>query len=226
MPSLFAMITEATCGEACWSAREEECRCSCGGKNHGINKTGERAERTAKIDGYRYKLVGVGKHRDLVKSASEYNLNFIVSKSWDFSCATLRVNYYEHLDKGAMARVKYATEGQIEKWHELAAYDKTQRYLTDTSLLWLREDFESAQSVYVSPKELEVGAIMKDLSCEARHWVWEKTMRDFPQADWKSPAWYLFLNKTIERYPKTIAARQGNSHSSNQFSDEDFNVAD
>jgi hypothetical protein len=39
MSSLFAIMTEATCGEACWSAKEEVCRCSCGGKNHGIYKT-------------------------------------------------------------------------------------------------------------------------------------------------------------------------------------------
>lgn len=55
-------LTGSTCGEACWHAREEICRCSCGGKNHGCLKSGngEHPERTAKIDGKRYKLAAVG----------------------------------------------------------------------------------------------------------------------------------------------------------------------
>lgn len=56
----FAILTGSTCGDACWHAREEVCRCSCGGKNHGIlNHGGERPKRTARIDGNLYELVAV-----------------------------------------------------------------------------------------------------------------------------------------------------------------------
>lgn len=30
-----SILTDATCGEACWTAKEELCKCSCGGHNHG-----------------------------------------------------------------------------------------------------------------------------------------------------------------------------------------------
>ena len=41
-------MTDATCGDACWAARSDVCRCSCDGKNHGITRTadGERPTRT------------------------------------------------------------------------------------------------------------------------------------------------------------------------------------
>lgn len=55
-----AIMSERTCGEACWEAREDICRCSCGGRNHGIYRTtGTRPERTRKLNGYRYQLVAV-----------------------------------------------------------------------------------------------------------------------------------------------------------------------
>ena len=54
-------ITGHTCGEACWHAREEVCRCSCGGKNHGILYTndGKQPKRTRRIDGKFYELVAI-----------------------------------------------------------------------------------------------------------------------------------------------------------------------
>lgn len=57
----FAILTQSTCGDACWHAREEICRCSCGGRNHGILRTedGTRPQRTSKHDGHFYELVAV-----------------------------------------------------------------------------------------------------------------------------------------------------------------------
>ena len=41
-----SMITGHTCGDACWHARDIECRCSCGGRNHGIMaRGGDQPER-------------------------------------------------------------------------------------------------------------------------------------------------------------------------------------
>jgi hypothetical protein len=56
----LGILTGSTCGDACWHAREEICRCSCGGANHGcLNVGGDRPQRTARIDGEFYELVGV-----------------------------------------------------------------------------------------------------------------------------------------------------------------------
>lgn len=59
---LWAVVTSQTCGEACWHAREDVCRCSCGGKNHGCLKTtgGEQPVRQCKIAGHFYRLAAVG----------------------------------------------------------------------------------------------------------------------------------------------------------------------
>jgi hypothetical protein len=58
--SVMGHITGSTCGDACWHAREEICRCSCGGANHGIlNRGGECPRRTARIDGLMFELVAV-----------------------------------------------------------------------------------------------------------------------------------------------------------------------
>jgi hypothetical protein len=57
---IFGVMTGSTCGDACWHAREEVCRCSCGGRNHGILTTGgARPQRTARIEGQLYELVAV-----------------------------------------------------------------------------------------------------------------------------------------------------------------------
>lgn len=71
----MAVLTSQTCGEPCWHAREEICRCSCGGKNHGcLNAAdGERPVRMAKIDGERYTLAAVGRSADLIEQAKEIN---------------------------------------------------------------------------------------------------------------------------------------------------------
>ena len=58
---MIGLLTEATCGEACWAAREDICRCSCDGKNHGITRTanGETPTRTRRVKAHRYQLLAV-----------------------------------------------------------------------------------------------------------------------------------------------------------------------
>lgn len=57
----MAILTGSTCGDACWHAREDICRCSCGGANHGIllEAGAARPKRTCKIDGNFYELAGI-----------------------------------------------------------------------------------------------------------------------------------------------------------------------
>ena len=61
MDTLLTILTEATCGDSCWHAREHICRCSCGGRNHGIllSPDGARPQRTAKIGGDLYELIAI-----------------------------------------------------------------------------------------------------------------------------------------------------------------------
>jgi hypothetical protein len=58
---LAAIQTEATCGEACWYAREDMCKCYCAGANHGCLRTanGERPPRTRRVKGVRFRMYGV-----------------------------------------------------------------------------------------------------------------------------------------------------------------------
>lgn len=117
MSPIIAFLSEATCGEACWEAREDVCRCSCGGKNHGCMRTadGTRPTRTAKIDGLRYELKAVG--RDLYKEATAINRAAPERKSYDG-----RYSYsWNENEKGAPARLKRATKDQVAKWLELSA---------------------------------------------------------------------------------------------------------
>jgi hypothetical protein len=121
MSPIIAFLTEATCGEACWHAREEICRCSCGGKNHGCMKTadGSRPTRMSKIDGHRYELMAVGPYR------GETGVYAAAKKINDATPVTIKFRYRWHeTDKGAPARVKKATKDQFAKWPELKAmYD-------------------------------------------------------------------------------------------------------
>lgn len=73
--NIFGILTDQTCGEACWHARDEICRCSCGGKNHGIlrGKDGVQPRRTAKIAGIMYLLEAVGMFDELYGKAEEIN---------------------------------------------------------------------------------------------------------------------------------------------------------
>lgn len=62
-----------TCGDACWHARELVCRCSCGGKNHGILLAGgSKPERTSKKDQRVYRLCAVaGDYHEAVATERE-----------------------------------------------------------------------------------------------------------------------------------------------------------
>lgn len=123
MSPLIAFLSEATCGEACWEAREDVCRCSCGGKNHGCLRSpdGVRPVRNAKIDGYRYELKAVG-HDGLYDEAKAIN-KAAGYKAVDRVTDTLIYHYnWSETDKGAPARLRKATKEQVAKWPELKAY--------------------------------------------------------------------------------------------------------
>jgi hypothetical protein len=119
MNPLVAFLTEATCGDACWHAVEDVCRCSCGGKNHGCLRTAEgvRPVRTSKIDGFRYELKAVGPEvwmeaRTINKAAGPRGTDGLGPYAYAYP--------WEYTDKGAPARLKRATKAQLASWPELA----------------------------------------------------------------------------------------------------------
>lgn len=157
---LIAILTEQTCGDACWHAREDICRCSCGGKNHGcLRKNGaEQPIRTAKIDGVRYKLVGVGTRKELYNPGRKINQSAgyrnLTTPTYSPSTGEYQQYYYcWHLtDKHAPARLKPATKDQIKKWPELTAYRENNKAFDFVHLLWQREEMPE------KPQQLRVGS--------------------------------------------------------------------
>ncbi len=139
-----AILTENTCGEACWCAREEICRCSCGGKNHGILRTPEGTQpvRTSKIDGYRYELLAVGKREELHDQIKRLMASLpIRSEQWAES--NHYVYHWEYTEKGSPIRVKYATPVQCEHWNELKMFrgiDTREFYRKSPALIWKRTE--------------------------------------------------------------------------------------
>ena len=130
---MLALLTEATCGEACWCATEDVCRCSCGGRNHGCLRGahGVRPTRTAKIDGYRYELAAVG---EVGAEASR-----LIEAAGKYAGHGGYTYYWRETDKGSPVRVKCATRAQIAAWPELASYRENKPW-ESTYILWVRCD--------------------------------------------------------------------------------------
>lgn len=158
--TVFAALTSQTCGEPCWHAREEICRCSCGGRNHGCltHADGIAPDRTAKIDGERYKLIAVGNYRDLLPEAHAVNnaagwksvekpklIIDSIGSNWteqEISDAKTRglemwfsqyKYHWSETDPGAPARLKSVSVSQ-RQWKELAGW----KDIPAVSLLWQR----------------------------------------------------------------------------------------
>jgi hypothetical protein len=148
---IVAFFTDRTCGEACWKAKEDICRCECGGKNHGIQlRTGQNGVRAAKIGGHRYELVAVGKHSELMDQGAT-----LTCEDWLANGKTKARNYYgDQTDRipyersdlfyidsdgkespkgyiamhnlkggGSLYCVKYASLPQCLKWQELEYFE-------------------------------------------------------------------------------------------------------
>ena len=158
--NLVAYFSDMTCGENCWNAKEEVCRCECGGKNHGIHLRGENAVRACKIRGRRYELVAVGTHSELFKQAQELVKQDAIAsgKAWYENGELVeRINYFGdnrvvryrdpvRLDSLPGYELKYASLSQCLKWKELEYFgiaDDRDRYHANAAILWKRTDTPS-----------------------------------------------------------------------------------
>ncbi len=167
--NVIAFFTDQTCGENCWNAKEDICRCECGGKNHGIHLRGENAVRACKIAGRRYELVAVGTHSELMDEGAR-----LTAEQWLADGKTKAREYYgDQNDRvpyergdlfwndngvekpkgyigmhnlkggGDLYAVKYASLPQCLKWHELEYFDcadDRDRYQKQPAILWKRAD--------------------------------------------------------------------------------------
>ncbi len=97
---LISILTGETCGEACWHAQEDLCRCSCGGKNHGILRNGgTQPERTCRNRKAIYKLISITSLFDHAKIVKE-------------------VGWQENIGKYPLRYGRKATASQL-KWSEV-----------------------------------------------------------------------------------------------------------
>jgi hypothetical protein len=146
-----ALITEQTCGDACWHAREDICHCSCGGRNHGCLRTddGQQPVRTRKLKGGMYQLAAVQVYdsddnhdtshkiyqleRDLINKG-------MTDKLWTHGDIYWAEGYrMEQLP----TFVKTASESEVNRWPELSAWRNVpfSDVWNRPVVLWLRIDF-------------------------------------------------------------------------------------
>jgi len=136
MGILEAVLTAQTCGDACWRAREEICRCSCAGRNHGCLQSSEGVQptRTSRISGKVFQLAAIGSYPQMesAKRAIEQ--------------AAIAAGYYRTSHSGRyvyaqdVAERKSASKAQVAKWVELAAARDLPHYAQERDLLWIRVD--------------------------------------------------------------------------------------
>ena len=115
---LMAILTESTCADPCWYAREDVCRCSCGGRNHGVllQDGAERPARTKKVGRYRFQLVGIAiNHHGAIDAVREL-----------YDAIGERRPASDSLRPGWGEPGRYcsagATEREADKWPELEPY--------------------------------------------------------------------------------------------------------
>lgn len=133
MDYLAALRDGATCGESCWHAREDVCRCSCRGANHGSLRAANGAAqpaRTAVIQSVRYQLAGVGNYDSFWLTACELCHELAPGNA-----------YYNGHERGAPARRRAASRSEVARWPELAAYRGQPAYEPGPDLLWVRVEY-------------------------------------------------------------------------------------
>ena len=124
---LMAVVTGSTCADACWYAREDVCRCSCGGANHGVLKDGDGAERparTKRMRNKRYELVGV---------AIGYGNAYRTIRDMG-----LRETYTREYDNVGDCHVQSVPADKFGKWRELDGFEPNRRFQEHPHFIWKR----------------------------------------------------------------------------------------
>lgn len=134
--------SEITCGHSCWYAKQDECKCSCGGKNHGVllQQDNAQPQRTMRTKGTLYYLQSIGNQIELLNIINDL-LPIITGKA--------NANTGQWINRptapGVPLMLKFATFEQAQKWAELSSYKdiaKHDFYFHAPALLWRREDVD------------------------------------------------------------------------------------
>ncbi len=138
---LTVSLTGSTCGDACWHAREDVCRCSCGGRNHGclLQNGAEQPRRMAKIDGQPCTLLAVG----LNDASTAFTLD-AQAQEIHRAAGIMFANAHtarQHYGYSPLVYLRPATAAQIARWPELAAWKDapTGYFAPRPMLLWRAE---------------------------------------------------------------------------------------
>jgi len=142
--TVLAVITSQTCGENCWHAKEEVCRCSCGGANHGclLVNGAQQPIRTKRIDGAMYELaeVGVKPYEIDERLRKDFPPKCVVPESIPQYCDKdkpgFKTYYWTYQSLNSPLRCKTATKEQLAKWPELTAYRNIEPWKLPVYVLW------------------------------------------------------------------------------------------
>jgi len=148
MTTLFGLLTDATCGDACWAAREDVCRCSCDGRNHGITRTvdGERPTRTRRVRAHRYQLLAVESYkpdearivtmRPMERIAGGVNGAAHAAGLFDRRASRWDSEWWPN-EPAWPCKINTASPSAVRTWPELAAWRGAR---SRPLVAWIRED--------------------------------------------------------------------------------------
>lgn len=144
---LFSMTA---CGPACWEARDDVCKCSCGGRNHGVHRhrvPGTAGLKRQKIySGFIFEFDRVSPPED--RGSGQYGPDVV---ALDRYCQELNTkagvrHLYAHTTRNhygefPIAIMRQATDAEINKWPELAEWrGKVNGIYGKPYVVWLRRD--------------------------------------------------------------------------------------
>ena len=154
MATLDAYVTGTTCGWACWYARESTCRCSCGGAAHGVMLTSDGAlpRRNCRIQGVRYVLGTVGGYGETERIARDFRKTLENDERF-FVTYGSTYHFVLHNERRAVTWRKSASDAQVAKWPELAEHKPAERWHSNPSLLWIREDAAELFDAWLAEQE-------------------------------------------------------------------------
>lgn len=153
MTGIFALVA---CGPACWEAKDDLCKCSCGGKNHGMHRHKrpgfEKLKRQMVYQGFIFELADVSEPEETGKDREGAALVRPVGlgdKAQEINkAAGIRFLFAhtarEHFGEFPIAITRPVTEAQIKKWPELAKWRNVSPHsfalYGRPSIMWVRRD--------------------------------------------------------------------------------------
>lgn len=145
---MIGIFSLTACGPQCWEARDDVCRCSCGGANHGIHR-----HKSPSLTGLKRQLVYGGFIFELSQVAAPidrgsgiYGPEILDQKAQELN-RKAGINYAfahtsrNHFGEFPVAILRTPTDSQIEKWPELAEWrGKVNAMYGKPTILWTRRD--------------------------------------------------------------------------------------